>query len=69
MVAKSLTMTGGGMFQFSKEFPEARRRMRELVEQGKLVPWYTEVKGLENALYAFVDMVNGGKVGSVIIRP
>ena len=53
----------------AKQYPEARRKMKELVQQGKLVPWYTEVEGLENAPQAFVDMVNGGNLGSVIIRP
>ena len=68
-VAKQLTMAGGGVTAFREKFPEARKRMRELAEQGKLVPWYTEVKGLANAPQAFVDMVNGGNSGSVIIRP
>ena len=55
--------------QLGKRFPEGRKRLRELAEQGKIKPWYTEVNGLENAPQAFVDMVNGKNTGSVIIRP
>ena len=55
--------------QFRERWSEGRAAMRRLAAEGRLTPWYTEVKGLANAPQAFVDMVNGGNSGSVIIRP
>lgn len=61
-------MEGFLVFDYAERYGEARSRMREWVEAGKLVPKQDVFKGLERAPEAFVDLLAGGNVGTRIVR-
>ena len=61
-------MEGFLVFDYADRYGEARSRMREWVEAGKLVPKQDVFEGLERAPEAFVDLLAGGNVGTRIVR-
>lgn len=61
-------MEGFLVFDYAKRYGEARSRMREWVEAGKLVAKQDVFEGLERAPEAFVDLLAGGNVGTRIVR-
>lgn len=61
-------MEGFLVFDYAERYGEARSRMREWVEAGKLVPKQDVFEGLERAPEAFVDLLAGGNVGTRIVR-
>lgn len=68
LVNKSLRMEGFLVFNYTDRYPQARADMKQWMASGELTPWVDEVKGLENAPHAFVDLLSGGNVGKRIIR-
>ncbi len=61
-------MEGFLVFDYAERYGEARSRMREWVDAGKLVPKQDVFEGLERAPEAFVDLLAGGNVGTRIVR-
>jgi len=67
-VNKRLTMQGATVYEWRSQFAEAKKKMKDLADAGKLTCWLEEVKGLENAPQAFCDMLHGGTTGSIVVR-
>ncbi|MCY3841247.1 MAG: NADP-dependent oxidoreductase [Gammaproteobacteria bacterium] len=68
LVNNRIRMEGFLVFDYADRYGEARTKMREWVESGKLKPLQDEFHGLEEAPRAFIDMLAGGNVGTRIIR-
>jgi hypothetical protein len=68
LVNKRLTMRGFLVFDFADRYDEARREMSGWLEDGSLISLTDEVRGLEAAPQAFVDLLAGGNVGTRIVR-
>jgi len=68
LVNKRLTMRGFLVFDFADRYDEARREMSGWLRDGSLISLTDEVRGLEAAPQAFVDLLAGGNVGTRIVR-
>ncbi len=68
LVNKRLTMQGFLLFDFADRYAEARTRIHSWLTSGTLVSLTDEVRGLEAAPAAFVDLLAGGNVGTRIVR-
>jgi len=68
LVNNRVRMEGFLIFDYADRFAEARTTMSGWVESGQLTPKVTEFDGLEQAPQAFVELLNGGTVGTTIVR-
>jgi NADPH-dependent curcumin reductase CurA len=68
LVNKRLTMRGFLVFDFAAEYDSAREEIARWLAAGELVSLTDEVRGLEAAPEAFVDLLAGGNLGTRIVR-
>ena len=68
LVNKRIQMQGFIVFDFAKEYETARSEIIRWIDSGKLKILTDEVKGLEAAPTAFVDLLAGGNIGTRIVR-
>jgi NADPH-dependent curcumin reductase CurA len=68
LVNKRLTLRGFLVFDFAERYGEAREEIAGWLESGALKSLTDEVRGLEAAPEAFVDLLAGGNVGTRIVR-
>ncbi len=68
LVNNRVRMEGFLVFDYAHRYGEARAKMRNWVEAGRLKPLHDDFHGLEEAPQAFIDMLAGGNVGTRIIR-
>ena len=61
-------MQGFIVFDFANEYETARSEIIKWIDSGKLKILTDEVKGLEEAPTAFVDLLAGGNIGTRIVR-
>lgn len=68
LVNKRLRMEGFLVFDHAARYPEARARLREWVDAGRLLPLEDVFDGLEQAPAAFVDLLAGGNLGKRVVK-
>ena len=68
LINNRLRMEGFLVFDYAARYGEARAKLREWVESGRLKPLQDEFHGLEETPRAFIDMLRGGNVGTRIVR-
>ena len=68
LVNKRIQMQGFIVFDFANEYETARSEIIGWIDSGKLKILTDEVKGLEAAPAAFVDLLAGGNIGTRIVR-
>jgi len=68
LVNKRIQMQGFIVFDFANEYETARSEIIGWIDSGKLKILTDEVKGLETAPAAFVDLLAGGNIGTRIVR-
>lgn len=68
LVNKRIRMQGFLVFDYIKEYEKAKAEIKSWIKSGALNPVNDVVVGLENAPQAFVDLLNGGNVGTRIIK-
>ena len=56
------------VFDFKERFPEARRRLVDWVQEGRLKVRETVVEGFENAPKAFLGLFSGENTGKMVVR-
>jgi NADPH-dependent curcumin reductase CurA len=61
-------MQGFLLFDFVKQYADARQQIHAWLKSGELISLTDEVKGLEAAPEGFVDLLAGGNVGTRIVR-
>lgn len=69
LVNNRVRMQGFLVFDFADRYDEARERLLGWVGDGRLVPRHVTYDGLDAAPQAFVDLLAGATVGTVIVRP
>jgi hypothetical protein len=55
-------------YSYAEFFPAGIAQMAYWIEQGKILPLETEIKGLENATQAFLGLFRGANVGKMIVK-
>ena len=68
LINQRVRMEGFLLFDYVSRYEEARAQLRAWVDAGELVSLHDEVRGLENAPQAFIDLLAGGNVGTRIVR-
>ena len=68
LVNKRITMRGFLVFDFADEYDEARKTIADWLESGALKSLTDEVRGLDAAPAAFVDLLAGGNLGTRVVR-
>ncbi|HEU4840625.1 MAG TPA: NADP-dependent oxidoreductase, partial [Ilumatobacteraceae bacterium] len=68
LVNNRVRMEGFLVFDYARQYDEARARMRAWLDAGEIRSLHDEVTGLEQAPQAFVDLLAGGNVGTRIVR-
>ncbi|NCF34166.1 MAG: zinc-binding dehydrogenase [Proteobacteria bacterium] len=68
LVNKRIRMQGFLLFDFVKQYADARQQIHTWLKSGELISLTDEVKGLEAAPEGFVDLLAGGNVGTRIVR-
>jgi NADPH-dependent curcumin reductase CurA len=68
LVNNRVRMEGFLVFDYADRYAEARAEMRSWIADGRLQPLVDEVRGIEHAAEAFVDLLAGGNVGTRIVR-
>jgi NADPH-dependent curcumin reductase CurA len=68
LVNNRVRMEGFLVFDFADRYDEGREQMRTWLDAGDLTSLHDEVRGLEQAPQAFVDLLAGGNVGTRIVR-
>jgi NADPH-dependent curcumin reductase CurA len=68
LVNKRIRMQGFLLFDFVKQYADARQQIHAWLKSGELISLTDEVKGLEAAPEGFVDLLAGGNVGTRIVR-
>lgn len=68
LVNNRVRMEGFLVFDYADRYAVARQQLLEWIASGDLVPLVDEVRGLERAADAFVDLLAGGNVGTRIVR-
>jgi len=68
LINKRLQMQGFLVFDFASEYARARSEIMSWMDLGDLKILTDEVKGLEAAPTAFVDLLAGGNIGTRIVR-
>lgn len=68
LVNKRLTMRGFLLFDFVDQYGAARDEIHGWLSSGQLRALTDEVQGLDAAPAAFVDLLNGGNIGTRVVR-
>ncbi|MGD8416902.1 MAG: NADP-dependent oxidoreductase [Pseudomonadales bacterium] len=68
LVNKRLTMRGFLVFDYADEYAAARREIAGWLADGRLKSLTDEVRGLDSAPAAFVDLLAGGNLGTRVVR-
>ena len=68
LVNKRITMRGFLVFDFATEYDQAREQISAWLSSGELRSLTDEVRGLEAAPDAFVDLLAGGNLGTRVVR-
>ena len=68
LVNNRVRMEGFLVFDFADRYAEARDRLTSWIDSGELRPRHVEYQGLAAAPGAFVDLLAGDTVGTVIVR-
>jgi len=68
LVNNRVRMEGFLVFDFADRYDEARRRMTSWIEAGDLQPRHVEYESLAAAPAAFVDLLAGRTLGTVVVR-
>ena len=68
LVNKRIRMQGFLVFDFLERYDEARQQLRQWMDSGELIALQDEIKGLENAPEAFINLLAGGNIGTRIVR-
>ncbi len=68
LINKRLTMQGFLVFDFEDQYEAARREIAAWLDSGELVSLTDEVRGLDAAPGAFVDLLAGGNLGTRVVR-
>ena len=68
LINKRINMRGFLVFDFAEQYPGARDELHGWLQSGELKSLTDEVHGLEAAPDAFVDLLNGGNLGTRIVR-
>lgn len=68
LITNRVRMEGFLVFDYADRYAEARRRIREWVDGGRLKLLVSEFRGLDAAPQAFVDLLAGATTGTTIVR-
>lgn len=68
LVNNRVRMEGFLIFDYADRFAAGRAEMQSWIDSGQLVPRVSEFDGLASAGQAFVELLNGGTVGTTIVR-
>jgi NADPH-dependent curcumin reductase CurA len=68
LINKRLTMRGFLVFDFADQYDSARKEISGWLASGELVSLTDEVRGLDQAPGAFVDLLAGGNLGTRVVR-
>ena len=68
LINSRIRMEGFLVFDYADRYDEARRTMKQWIDDGELIARQDEFIGLESAPSAFVDLLAGGNVGTRIVR-
>ena len=68
LINSRIRMEGFLVFDYADRYDEARRTMKQWIDDGELIARQDEFIGLESAPSAFVDILAGGNVGTRIVR-
>jgi NADPH-dependent curcumin reductase CurA len=68
LINKRINMRGFLIFDFADRYSQARDELHTWLASGELNSLTDEVRGLEAAPEAFVDLLSGGNVGTRIVR-
>ena len=68
LINKRIRMQGFLVFDYLDDYAAARKQIRSWIDSGDLKPVNDEIKGLERAPAAFVDLLAGGNVGTRIVK-
>ena len=68
LINKRIHMQGFLVFDFSDQYEQASSEIVKWIDSGDLKILTDEVKGLEAAPSAFVDLLAGGNIGTRIVR-
>lgn len=68
LVNKRINMRGFLVFDYADQYADARETMHGWLQDGSLKSLTDEVSGLAAAPEAFVDLLNGGNIGTRIVR-
>jgi NADPH-dependent curcumin reductase CurA len=68
MIGKRLTMTGFIVSDWTEHRVEFEREMASHLESGKFVIKETFMQGIENAPQAFIQLLEGGNIGKMIVK-
>jgi len=67
-ITKRLTLRGFIIFDHMNRYPEMIADVTGWLREGKLQHAETLVEGLDNAPQAFLDLLNGGNTGKMVVR-
>ena len=67
LVNKRIRMEGFLVFDYEKEYSQAREKIKEMIRNSEIDPMNDIFNGLERAPEAFVDLLSGGNIGTRII--
>ena len=68
LVNNRVRMQGFMVFDFEDQYEDARDELLGWLNEGRISPRHVEYQGLESAPKAFVDLLAGNTVGTVIVR-
>jgi len=68
LINKRINMRGFLVFDFADKYQSARQELHGWLQSGQLKSLTDEVRGLEAAPDAFVDLLSGGNLGTRIVR-
>ena len=68
LVNNRVRMEGFLIFDYARQFEEARSELRSWIDDGRLKPRITEFGGLENTPAAFIELLDGSTLGTTIVR-
>ncbi len=68
LVNNRVRMEGFLVFDYADRYEAGRARITEWISSGALVPRVTDYDGLESAPQAFVDLLAGDTIGTIVVR-
>jgi len=68
LISLRARMEGFIVFDFAKEYPEARRQIEKWMREGRLVQKEDVRDGLYTAPHALLDLFEGGNKGKLVVR-